>query len=328
MRCALVVLGAMMPGPSPDELYADRTNLASARAAADAWAAELAQRPSAFEAAWKLARADYWLGGHAPTSERRAFLTRGIEAGRQAIAAAPNQPEGHFWTAANMGALAEASGIRGGLKYRRPIKDELEWVLRARSRVPAGLGRSCPGPLVFQGTGALWRQQGAWRKRICAPSLKYNPHSTASHFFLAELLLDRRARRRRPGRAAAGARRPARSRVDARRSGVQGQSPGTARQNRRETRMNVLLLSMPDSFEHMPPVAIRMPNGALASLAGNVDPHHRVAIADLILARREVRGTVERLVRELQPDVLGLSVMTFQRGTALNDREVRADASP
>src|ERR1035441_9268800 len=31
-------------------------------------------------------------------------------------------------------------------------------------------------------------------------------------------------------------------------------------------RMNILLLSMPDSFEHMPPVAIRMPNGALTSL--------------------------------------------------------------
>ena len=81
--------------------------------------------------------------------------------------------------------------------------------------------------------------------------------------------------------------------------------------------MNVLLLSMPDSFEHMPPVAIRMPNGALASLAGNVDPHHRVAIADLILVQSSVRSTVERLVRELEPDVVGLSVMTFQRGTAL-----------
>ena len=54
--------------------------------------------------------------------------------------------------------------------------------------------------------------------------------------------------------------------------------------------MNVLLLSMPDSFEHMPPVAIRMPNGALASLAGNVDPHHRVAIADLILVQRPRRA--------------------------------------
>ena len=81
--------------------------------------------------------------------------------------------------------------------------------------------------------------------------------------------------------------------------------------------MNVLLLSMPDSFEHMPTVAIRMPNGALASLAGNVDEHHRVAIADLILAQSSVRATVERLVREVSPDVVGLSVMTFQRKTAL-----------
>ena len=80
--------------------------------------------------------------------------------------------------------------------------------------------------------------------------------------------------------------------------------------------MNVLLLSMPDSFEHMPPVAIRMPNGALTSLAGNVDSHHRVAVADLILAHREVRETVTRLVCELDPEVVGLSIMTFQRRTA------------
>jgi anaerobic magnesium-protoporphyrin IX monomethyl ester cyclase len=80
--------------------------------------------------------------------------------------------------------------------------------------------------------------------------------------------------------------------------------------------MNVLLLSMPDSFEHMPSIVIRMPNGALTSLAGNVDPHHRVAVADLILAQGRVRETVERLVAEHAPDVVGLSVMTFQRRTA------------
>src|SRR5437879_3509689 len=74
---------------------------------------------------------------------------------------------------------------------------------------------------------------------------------------------------------------------------------------------------MPDSFEHMPTVAIRMPNGALASLAGNVDEHHRVAIADLILVQSSVRATMERLVHEVAPDVVGLSVMTFQRRTAL-----------
>src|SRR6202050_5519470 len=79
--------------------------------------------------------------------------------------------------------------------------------------------------------------------------------------------------------------------------------------------MNVLLLSMPDSFEHMPPVAIRMPNGALTSLAGKVDPHHRVAVAELILVHRQVRGDVTSagprgtagriidLVRALRPGV-------------------------
>ena len=80
--------------------------------------------------------------------------------------------------------------------------------------------------------------------------------------------------------------------------------------------MNVLLLAMPDSFEHMPTVAVRMPNGALASLAGNVDEHHHVAAADLILRQDRVRETVEQLVREYQPDIVGLSVMTFQRKTA------------
>ena len=80
--------------------------------------------------------------------------------------------------------------------------------------------------------------------------------------------------------------------------------------------MRILLLSMPDSFEHTPTVAIRMPNGALASLAGNVDPHHEVAIADLVLAQGAVRHTLERLMPQVNPDVLGLSVMTFQRATA------------
>jgi anaerobic magnesium-protoporphyrin IX monomethyl ester cyclase len=80
--------------------------------------------------------------------------------------------------------------------------------------------------------------------------------------------------------------------------------------------MNVLLLSMPDSFEHMPSLAIRMPNGGLTSIAGSVDPHHRLAVADLILVQRRVRETVTRLVRDLDPEVVGLSIMTFQRRTA------------
>jgi anaerobic magnesium-protoporphyrin IX monomethyl ester cyclase len=81
--------------------------------------------------------------------------------------------------------------------------------------------------------------------------------------------------------------------------------------------MRVLLLSMPDSFEHTPVLAMRMPNGALASLAGNIDRHHQVAIADLVLVQQAVVKTVERLMHQVRPDLVGLSVMTFQRRTAL-----------
>src|SRR5579862_4144104 len=115
---------------SPDALYADRANLASARRAAELWTGATAANPRDFDAVWKLARTDYWLGGHTPESEQRAFYEKGVEAGQRAVALDPNRPEGHFWTAANMGALAESYGVRAGLKYRKPIKEDLEFVLR------------------------------------------------------------------------------------------------------------------------------------------------------------------------------------------------------
>jgi anaerobic magnesium-protoporphyrin IX monomethyl ester cyclase len=92
--------------------------------------------------------------------------------------------------------------------------------------------------------------------------------------------------------------------------------------------MNVLLLSMPDSFEHMPTVAIRMPNGGLSSIAGNVDPHHRVSIADLVLVQSKVREVILRLLQELKPDVVGLSIMTFQRRSALRIVELLRSQTP
>src|ERR1700754_3642696 len=126
--------GAFESGPpgqaDPDALYAGRDDLTKARSAATIWADRLQKNPQDFEAAWKLARARYWLGGRAPEAERKNFLEGGIAAGRSAVALAPNRPEGHFWIAANMGALAESFGRRQGLKYRGDIKDELLTVLK------------------------------------------------------------------------------------------------------------------------------------------------------------------------------------------------------
>jgi tetratricopeptide (TPR) repeat protein len=142
-----------------------------------------------FDTAWKLARADYWLGGHAPAPERRGFLERGIEAGRTAAALQPNRPEGHFWIAANMGALAESFGVRQGLKYRNAIKDALETVLRLDPAFQEGSADRALGRWYFE-VPRLFGGNRRLAESHLRSSLTYNPDNTASHYFLAELLLD------------------------------------------------------------------------------------------------------------------------------------------
>ena len=187
--CIFLFYISALTAQSADELYADRANLASARRAASLWSSMLASDATNFEAAWKLARADYWLGGHAPEAERRAFFDQGIDAGRKAATMKPDRPEGHFWIAANMGALAESYGVRQGIKYRNPIKASLETVLRIDPAFQEGSADRALGrwyykvPRLFGGNKKL--AETHLRK-----SLTYNPNSTASHFFLAELLLD------------------------------------------------------------------------------------------------------------------------------------------
>jgi tetratricopeptide (TPR) repeat protein len=179
--------GLRLQAADPDQLYAHRDDLVSARGAEKIWADRVARNARDFESAWKLARVRYWLGGHASGDESRKLYEAGIAAGRTAIAAAPNRPEGHFWVAANMGALAESFGLRQGLKYRSDIKRELETVLRIDPAFQEGsadraLGRwynKVPG--VFGGSNA--KSEEHLRK-----SLTYNPNSTASLYFLADTL--------------------------------------------------------------------------------------------------------------------------------------------
>jgi tetratricopeptide (TPR) repeat protein len=179
----------MARAQDPDALYADRTNLASARQAAAIWAAQTKADPKQFEAAWKLARADYWLGNHAPQSERRTFLEQGIEAGKLAVAIEPNRVEGHFWIAANMGTMAESFGLGAGLKYRKPIKEELETALKLDPAFQQGSPDRALGRWYYKVPGFFGGDRKLAEEHL-RKSLTYNPNSTVTHFFLAELLID------------------------------------------------------------------------------------------------------------------------------------------
>jgi hypothetical protein len=176
-------------GSDPDALYAQRETLASAQQAAAIWSERLATNPRDFEAAWKLARAKYWLGGHAPENERKSLLEAGIQAGRAAVAIEPQRPEGHFWIAANMGSLAESFGMRQGLKYRGDIRDELLIVLKLDPAFQQGSADRALGRWYFKVPGLFGGSKKKSEEHL-RRSLTYNPNSTASHFFLAETLIE------------------------------------------------------------------------------------------------------------------------------------------
>ena len=172
-----------------DALYADRENVASARRAAELWSVDLRRDPTAYDSAWKLARISYWLGGHVPEAERRAFLEQGIKAAQQARQLRPDRPEGHFWNAANMGELAQHFGIRAGLKYRGAIRTELEAVVRIDVAYMDGSADRALGryyhklPSLFGGSMVRAEQH-------LRAALVYDEDSTITRYFLAELLVD------------------------------------------------------------------------------------------------------------------------------------------
>ena len=172
-------------------LYRDRERPASATAAEGIWAARVAARASDFDAAWKLARVRYWLGTNAPGSldDKKRALERGIDAGRLAMAAQPASAEGYFWMAANMGALADAHGLRQGIKYRNAIKTALEAALKAQPSYLDGSPDRALGRWYYEVPGLfggdLKKSEGHLRK-----ALTYKADSVLSLLFLAETLLE------------------------------------------------------------------------------------------------------------------------------------------
>ncbi|WKZ20441.1 MAG: radical SAM protein [Candidatus Jettenia sp. CY-1] len=79
--------------------------------------------------------------------------------------------------------------------------------------------------------------------------------------------------------------------------------------------MNILLLSMPDCAPHFNANRWKPPNLAISSIAGNIEGHN-VYLADLILRRTRIAETIKELLVQYQPDIVGLSAMSFQFATA------------
>jgi len=138
-----------------EPLYNGREDLSKVRQAVALLREARTADYGSYEAYWKLARADYYLGEHTPDDRERDDLFReGVEAGKAAKQLQPNKPEGHFWLGANYGGSAEHSTL-SSLSSIEDIKQEMETVLKLDEGYELGSAYLALGQLYSQAPRVL-----------------------------------------------------------------------------------------------------------------------------------------------------------------------------
>ena len=138
-----------------EPLYDHREELPKIRQAVSLLRQARTANYGSYEAAWKLARADYYLGEHTTDdSEREDLFREGIDAGKVAIQLQPNKADGHFWLGANYGGSGEHSTL-ASLSTVEDIRKEMETVLKLDEGYKLGSAYLALGQLYLEAPRVL-----------------------------------------------------------------------------------------------------------------------------------------------------------------------------
>ena len=170
-----------------ETLWEGREDIKKARVAVAALRQARTADYGNYDAAWKLARAAFYVGDHTDNDDEQTDMFRtGTEAGKVAVKLQPDKPEGHFWLGANYGGTAAHSTI-ANLSSFNDIKTEMEAVLK--------IDESYQGYSAYLGLGRLYLQAprvlgGDSSKAIeyLEKGLKLNPKHSLMRYHLAEAL--------------------------------------------------------------------------------------------------------------------------------------------
>jgi len=113
-----------------DQLYTQREDLLRLRQGIVLLREARTADFSSYDAAWRLAKFDYYLATHAANNDERDKAFReGIEAGKAAVKLQDGKPDGHFWLGANYGGSAQTETL-AGMSTVDDIRNEMQTVLK------------------------------------------------------------------------------------------------------------------------------------------------------------------------------------------------------
>jgi tetratricopeptide (TPR) repeat protein len=133
-----------------DALYAQRKDLSKVRSGIAVLRQVRINDDGNYEAAWKLAKFDYYLGLHSTDDrEREAAFREGIDAGKIAVQLQGNEADGHFWLGANYGGSAEISMLAALAEFQ-DIRREMERVIEIDPNYEVGSSYMVLGQLYLE----------------------------------------------------------------------------------------------------------------------------------------------------------------------------------
>ena len=112
-----------------DQFYSQREDLTRLQQGIVLLRQAITADPGSYDAAWRLAKFDYYLATHIDDAQREQTFRAGIEAGKTAVQLQGDKPEGHFWLGANYGGSLESETI-SGLATVEDVRKEMETVLK------------------------------------------------------------------------------------------------------------------------------------------------------------------------------------------------------
>lgn len=167
------------------QLYSQREDLMRLREGIVSLRQARTKDPGNYEAAWQLAKFNYYLATHTDDSaERDKAFRDGIDAGKAAVQLQNEKPDGHFWLGANYGGAAQYSSIQG-LATVDDIRNEMETVLRLNEGYQDGSAYMVLG-LVYLNAPSIVGGDPKQAVDLMEKGLRFGEPNAFLHLHLAE----------------------------------------------------------------------------------------------------------------------------------------------
>ncbi|HEX6650353.1 MAG TPA: TRAP transporter TatT component family protein [Pyrinomonadaceae bacterium] len=167
------------------QLYAQREDLMKIREGIVSLRQAITKDPGNYDAAWQLAKFDYYLAMHPDDgTERDKAFRDGIASGKAAVQLQNDKPDGHFWLGANYGGAAQHSAIQG-LATVNDIRNEMETVLRLNEGYQNGSAYMVLG-LVYLNAPSIVGGDPKQAVELMEKGLRFGEENAFLHLHLAE----------------------------------------------------------------------------------------------------------------------------------------------